>query len=188
MAGIGFRLKRLLAEDTCSAWLTAHVYGAMISSGPWLLSFCTVATLAFISRGILAGAEQELFSVIVVYTYTFSLITTGALSMVASRRLADLLYSGDVRHVLGAYRVAVGVTAISHLALACLFYGLAPDLQPWVRAGGAVLFVVVSCTWIAMIFVGAAQHYGTIITGFFAGSLVSLCAAVTLGAFAGLPG
>ena len=34
MAGIGFRLKRLIVEDTGSGWLRAHLYGAVLSAGP----------------------------------------------------------------------------------------------------------------------------------------------------------
>ena len=33
MAGIGFRLKRLIVEDSSSGWLRAHLYGAVLSAG-----------------------------------------------------------------------------------------------------------------------------------------------------------
>ena len=96
MAGIGFRLKRLIVEDSSSGWLRAHLYGAVLSAGPWLLSICTLGTLALFSRDLIGEGAHARFQAIVVYTYTFSLITTGAAHMVVTRQLADELYVGRI--------------------------------------------------------------------------------------------
>ena len=50
MAGIGFRLKRLIVDGSYSGWLRAHLYGAVLSAGPWLLSICTLGTLALLEE------------------------------------------------------------------------------------------------------------------------------------------
>jgi uncharacterized membrane protein len=76
MAGIGFRLKRLIAEESYGGWLRAHLYGAVLSSGPWLLSIFTLASLSLLSRGIVDDPARDLFRTIVAWTYSFSLVTT----------------------------------------------------------------------------------------------------------------
>ena len=183
MAGIGFRrLKRLLAEDTYSGWLRAHLYGAVVSAGPWLLSVCTLAVLAFLSESLVETREQALFRAIVVYTYTFSLVTTGAIQMVVTRHLADCLYVGRVGAVLSTFRWSLGATALAHLALAAGFYGWAPDLDVRVRLLGIVLFVAVANTWVVMIFVGALQDYASVGLAFLVGNVLSLGGALGLGA------
>lgn len=181
MAGIGFRLKRLLAEDSYGGWLRAHVYGAVVSSGPWLMSICALGALALFTRELLVLGDHDLFQAVVVYTYTFSLITTGSYQNVVTRHLADCLYTSETAAFVRSYQWSVGATALGHAALGALFYGLAPDLPLAVRLLGPVLLVVVSCTWIAMVFVGAAQNYLSVVVAFFAGNLLGVVAAVVLG-------
>ena len=188
MAGIGFRLKRLIVEDSSSGWLRAHLYGAVLSAGPWLLSICTLGTLALFSRDLIGEAAHARFQAIVVYTYTFSLITTGAAHMVVTRQLADELYVGRIGTLVVSYRFTVGWTALAHLLLGVLFYGLAPGLDPSLRLFGVMLLVVVSCTWMVMIYLGAAQDYASVVAAFFAGNVVSLLAALALGGWLGTSG
>ncbi len=187
MAGIGFRLKRLIAKETFG-WLRAHLFGSVLSSGPWLLSIGTLATLAFLSRNVVGRPEHDLFRAIVVYSYTFSLIITGGVQMVVTRHLADELYLGYLGALKAIYRWTVAATALGHLVVACAFYGLAPDLPLTVRLSGIVLFVVVGCSWIAMIFLGAAQDYASVAAAFLGGSVLSVGAALGLGALWGLAG
>jgi uncharacterized membrane protein len=188
MAGIGFRLKRLIVEDTSSGWLRAHLYGAVLSAGPWLLSICTLGTLALLSRDLIGETAHAHFQAVVVYTYTFSLVTTGAAHMVVTRHLADELYVGRLGALVVSYRVTLGVTALAHLLLGTLFYALAPGLEPGLRLFGVMLLVVVSCTWMVMIYLGAAQDYASVVAAFFAGNALSLLAALALGRGLGTTG
>ena len=188
MAGIGFRLKRLIVEDTYSGWLRAHLYGAVLSAGPWLLSICTLGTLALLSRSLIGDVAHARFQVVVVYTYTFSLVTTGAVQMVLTRQLADELYRDRIGALVVSYRLTVGATALVHLALGTLVYALAPGLEPGLRLFGVMLLVVVSCTWMVMIFLGAAQDYASVVAAFFAGNVASLLAALALGHALGASG
>ncbi|MEX2222764.1 MAG: exopolysaccharide Pel transporter PelG [Candidatus Rokuibacteriota bacterium] len=188
MAGIGFRLKRLIVEDTYGGWLRAHLYGAVLSAGPWVLSICTLGTLALLSRNLIGDAVHARFQVVVVCTYTFSLITTGAAHMVITRHLADELYLGRIGALVVSYRWTIGVTALAHLIGGALVYGLMPDLELGLRVFGVMLLVVVSCTWMVMIFLGAAQDYASVVAAFFAGNALSLLAALGLGGQMGTGG
>lgn len=188
MAGIGFRLKRLLQDDVTGGWIRAHVYGAVVSSGPWLLSVVTLATLSALARSVVADADQDVFRSIVAYTYTFTLITTGGVQMVVTRHLADELFSGRADALRPIFRWSIGATAAVHLVLAGVFYGMAPDLSWPLRVLGVALTVVVAYTWIAMIFVGALQDYTSVGRAFVIGNAASLGAALALGRLAGPAG
>src|SRR5713101_5238490 len=188
MAGIGFRLKRLIAEESYGGWLRAHLYGAVLSSGPWLLSIFTLASLSLLSRHIVDDPARDVFRTIVAWTYSFSLVTTGAFQMLVTRQLADALYLGRLGLVVAAFRWTMGWTALAHLLVGAIFYGLAPGLQPGTRLFGVMLLVVVSSTWIAMIFVGAAQDYASVVAAFFMGNAVSAAAALGGGYLWGVEG
>ena len=45
MAGIGFELRRILAEDTYTSMVKGYLYSTVISSGPWLMSVLSLAFL-----------------------------------------------------------------------------------------------------------------------------------------------
>jgi len=128
------------------------------------------------------------FQAIVVYTYTFSLVTTGIAHMVVTRQLADELYRGRIGALVVSYRITVGTTALVHLALGTLFYSLCPDLEPNLRLFGVMLVVVVSCTWMVMIYLGAAQDYASVVAAFFVGNAGSLLATLALGRYLGAGG
>jgi uncharacterized membrane protein len=188
MAGIGFRLQRVAAADTLTATARAHLYATLASSGPWLLSICTLAALALVSALVIPRADDDLFSAIVAYTSTAVLVTTAGPSMLIARHLADALYVGDTITPLSLYRGALAVTACGHLVLAALFYLLAPDLSLPVRLVAISLAVVVSCTWTAMAFAGAARDYSVTVRAFVVGNSASLGLALLLGAWWRLPG
>src|SRR5258708_38388290 len=65
---------------------------------------------------------------------------------------------------------------------------MARGLDPALRVFGVMLLVVVSCTWMVMIYLGAAQDYASVVTAFFAGNVVSLLAALALGRWLGTSG
>ena len=96
-----------------------------------------------------------------------------------SRRIGALVVS---------YRVTIAATALAHLALGTLVYSLAPGLEPALRLFGVMLLVVVSCTWMVMIYLGAAQDYASVVTAFFLGNAVSLLGALALGRYLGTGG
>ena len=59
MAGIGFRLKRLIVEDSSSGWLRAHLYGAVLSNdnGNGTFSATASVTQAHLKNVNLATAQ-----------------------------------------------------------------------------------------------------------------------------------
>jgi polysaccharide biosynthesis protein PelG len=188
VAGIGFRLRRLVADDTSGGWLRAHGYGAVLSAGPWLLTVCAVAALAVAGRALVGGAVHDVFAAMIGYTYTATLITTGIGSVVVTRHLADMLYTDDRASILATYRWVIGATALLHAALAAVAYLTLPALATDVRAAGAVLVVIVACNWLATVFASATEDYAGVTVAFLAGNAVAVPAAMIAGRSWGLGG
>jgi uncharacterized membrane protein len=188
MAGIGFRLRRLTLDNRSGGCVQAHIYGALISTGPWLLSICGLGAISVIGRRIMGSAVDEVFPAIIGYTYTGTLITVGIGSIVVARYLADLLYAGQSVLVLGTYRYVIGMTALVHVVLAAGVYAVAPGLTVDVRLAATVFAGVVACTWMAIIFAGAAEDYNGVIVAFLLGNTLAVLASLVGGARFGLSG
>ena len=111
MAGIGFKLRSIMQKGTYSAQFAAYAYGAVISTGPWLISIISIGILNYLCQTVLQEQERILFRTILVYTYMGSLVFTGPFYMATTRYLADRMYSNDYPAILPTFKY------VSRLAL-----------------------------------------------------------------------
>lgn len=187
MAGIGFTLRRMLQTGGFSGPLRAIAYAMIISAGPWLTSSATLALLGVFSALPEGSPAQMVFLAIVSYCFAFSLIGVGACQMVASRYLADRLYQGDDTTFAPAFARVAAPLFLLQAVLAGAFLAACP-LTPPVRLAALLLYLAVSGTWLAMVYLSAAKDYRTIVLAFVGGFVVSVAAGLGLGHLAGLTG
>ena len=173
MAGIGFVLKRIVAEETYTSIFKGYLAAAIISSGPWMLSVVTLALLGVITSGFLPSEAKNLFFGAIVYCFAFSLIMTGLLQMPANRVVADLLYMkrlNEVTPVLIALLLVV--LPIQVVSMTVVFSISGVDLAYSLAVG--CLYASISGIWLTMIFLSAAKRYGIIVISFGLGYIFSL--------------
>ena len=103
MAGIGFRLKKLLDKDSYTSTMLAHICSAFISSGPWIISVLVIVIMEIIQYRQITIYEVYVFQATVVYCYAFSLVVIGIFQMPLTRYLADMLYQKKYDEYLPAY-------------------------------------------------------------------------------------
>ncbi len=187
MAGIGFELRRLMAEDTFIGDIRAYLYAGIISAGPWIISIFCLAFLWTFSYPDLAIGPQKLFRTMVVYTFSFSLITTGWIQLVVTRFLADRLYLKQKNILLPDYVGLMLVTILAQGGMAILFYWFS-DLALNLKISGVMMYIAISCVWQTMIFLSASRDYLAIVWSFFIGALASFFGALVLGKYYGLEG
>ena len=188
MAGIGFKLIRLLDKQSYTGVLQAYGYAALIGSGPWVLSMMTLGILGAALRAADSGAALDTFFVSVTYVFAFSLIATGPLQLVISRYAADRVYAREEHLIfpsfLGSITCVFGVGAV---AGGLFFLGAVPGPLAF-RFAGAGLLMVVSGIWIATVFLSAVKDYPAVLKCFAAGYLISFGTTWGGGQWAGLPG
>ena len=188
MAGIGFRLKKILDKDTYFASIKAYLYSALISSGPWLITIVAIGIVGASQAGRISTQQSGLFRVTIVYVYTLTLITLGVVQMPLTRYLADLLFSGNTKLFLPTYvgsLILLGCVQTVFVLPACLYFSgwdLAYGLHVW------IFYMSVSFTWVAMIFLSAARNYHAIVAAFFVGALTSVLLGSLMGSTYGLNG
>ncbi len=187
MAGIGFRLEKILSYDSYVNLLQGYAYSAIVSAGPLLCTIFTIAFLTIVLPGNLPYAEIMIFRTLVVYVYAVTLITTAPAQMIITRYMSDRIFLNDRQAIVPAF---VGIIAIS-LVIHAIFGATAIHLVELDFASSVtavILFLAISIVWIAMIVLSAAKEFIRIVKSFFAGSALSVVAGFVLGKQLGLLG
>lgn len=192
MAGIGFKLKEMLVEDTYTSNFKAFLYSAIISSGPWLLTILCLTLLGILSpillsQNELTSVQKDLFGVTVVYIFAFSLIITGPVTLNISRFVADKIYFNDQRTISSTYATLLLFIVFIQGVLGYIFFSITSN-DIYYTGSSVALYVTISCIWIALIFLSICEKYNNIIWIFSIGSLVSVAAALLGGKLFSLPG
>jgi uncharacterized membrane protein len=173
MAGIGFELRRLVEGDSVLQKVKGYAAAGMISSGPWILTIVTLAVLSVFGPELIGQSDYELFRSIITYAFAYSLILVGVVQMAVTRRVADDLYSHRYDRILPTFTstcAALGVFQVLVGSFFCWVAGL-PLALAIVSVG---LYVVISLTWIALIWLSAVKDFAQILRAYLMGALVSL--------------
>ena len=173
MAGIGFHLQKILKKDTYLSVAQAYIYSALLSSGPWLLSIIGISLIGIVLENMVPSSDHELFRVVVVYTYMGTLILTGPFQLATTRYLADRLYVNDPQSLLPSFQFVSTLVFLLGGGVSFLFYKIA-GFSYSLSIASALLFQMVSLTWVGMIYLSAARDYVAIVVSFFIGYTVAV--------------
>ncbi|MFW5487782.1 MAG: exopolysaccharide Pel transporter PelG [Desulfovibrio sp.] len=179
MAGIGFELKKILKRDSFLSEITAYLYAAMVSSGPWLISVMCLSVLGLYRGFGEASLANEIFRSTVVYTYAFSLVFVGVIQLVATRYLADRFYLGDDKITLTTYFTCVLIILGTGSVLMSFVY-MFFHVSFLYKLTSVLLFLIVCLIWLAMIFLSTIKDYISIVLAFAAGAGISIGTALLL--------
>jgi polysaccharide biosynthesis protein PelG len=177
MAGIGFALRRLAHQETLSSLVAAVGHAAVIAAGPWLF---TILSLAFISLLVepLTGLETlSNFRIVIIYAFAASLVFSAPVTIVATRLVADALWSRQLDAVrpllLAAYAMSVAAVAVPVVGLIAWF-----DVAPRLSLALLGASCTVALIWVALSFAGAVRDYRGVTLSFLLGLLVAILGSV----------
>ena len=187
MAGIGFRLEKILSKDSYTHLLQGYAYSAIVSAGPLLFTIFSIAILGIISMAHISVHDIITFRTLVVYIYGISLITSSPAQMIITRYMADRIFLEDYKAIVPSF---IGVIIISIILHAIIGYiGIQfLDLGFGVEVTAVVLFINVGTLWIAMIVLSAAKEFTKIVRSFAYTSVLGVVTGYFLGKYLGLIG
>jgi len=188
MAGIGFALRRLTRRDDYLGLLQAYGHSALITSGPWLFTIASLATVNLLSASRVPSGTLDLFRTVLIYNFCFSLVLCGPIVLVATRTLADMIYA---RSLVGGPSLLIGSLWLAFgagLLVTIPFYGLAVDMTPAVRVAAIANFLVIAGVWIVAVFLTALKDYHAITFTFAVGMLVAFPSCLLLAPSLGAAG
>ena len=187
MAGIGFKIQKLLAEDTYWGVVKGYFYSAVVSSGPWLISILCIGALGILFQPLIGTKDHHIFRGWVTYCYAASLVVSGATQVMLTRYLSDCIFKKEDEALFASYLTYSIPTFIINLLLAgayLTYFGLPTGFI----YGGAVLYAVINQIWIAMIYLSAAKDFITIVVAYILGGTFSVGASWLLVQSFGLTG
>lgn len=185
MAGIGFRLRRLLDEGTYSGTLKGFLYATYLVAGPWIVTVAVIGLLTTWSG--LQGSDYWIFRTAIVYCYAFSLIFTGIYQMPLTRHIADELFLGRVATLAPAY-LGMSVVTVTVLGSAGMFYSLFLPLSWLFRCTFAAGMATVGLLWLAGVFLSCLRNYQMIGLWYVIGSCLSFAGTIQGQRMLGLDG
>jgi uncharacterized membrane protein len=187
MAGIAFRLQKLLKGESYSDLVRAYLYSAVIASGPFLVVILTLGALHFVLSDDMNNEDSALFRGLIVYAYAFSMIGVAPFLYVITRYLADRYYLKEAEFFTPTFLTALEVIFLVQGIAGGAYLWFLPILTA-VKIAVFVLYLLFSGIWIAMIFLSAARDYLWIVGAFAVGGVASVGIAFGLGQYAGLIG
>ncbi|WP_421902749.1 exopolysaccharide Pel transporter PelG [Maridesulfovibrio sp.] len=187
MAGIGFELRKMLRGDSFLSDVSAYLYAAMVSSGPWLMSVLCLAVLGLYSYSGFSRMDQDIFRTTIVYVYAFTLIYVGYIQLVVTRYLADRFYLGDEKITLTAFFTSAVIVLVAGgiIGVGGIWFF---ELTFTYKIIAVILFLIVAMIWLTMIFLSAVKDFRSIVQAFAVGTSCSVGGAFLLYPLAGLEG
>lgn len=179
MAGIGFRLHRVVTKGGYLQAASAYLSSAVISAGPWLSATLSLAFLGGASRLFLNNDDRTLLFTTITYAFFVSLVLSYGIQMVVTRYLADCLYLKQLDTFVPTC-FGVLCCAVPIFVIASPFLILAPFEWRY-RFMAVTLLLTLSLLWLILVFLSATRDYVRIVVIFFVGYALSLGAALGLG-------
>jgi uncharacterized membrane protein len=173
MAGIGFRMQRLMAEPTFHGLLRAYLYAAIIGSGPLVMSITALGLLSVVVSAPGFAERSLVFYASVTYVYAFTMILTGPLQLVFVRFAADSDYAARTGRALPFLLNLMAATVPVLWVLGALFFFLAVEESSRFEMGSTWLAAMVGAIWLAASYLTAAKNYHQVLASFAIGYAAS---------------
>jgi len=188
MAGIGFRLRNLMNDESYSGLLKAYTFAGIISSGPWILSIVGILLIGLLNteNGYTQAFVGE-FQISVTYLMAFSLLLTSPLQLMFTRFISDRVYEEKedwvLPNLLGAILLVVVISGVLAIILLNSVFNGSVLYRVLMLTG----FVILSVIWIVVIILSGLKAHGGILLAFLVGYGITVGASLKLKVF-GLEG
>lgn len=142
MAGIGFQLERMVRNGGVGGFIGATLDGAVLSSGPWVLTICAVLLLQnwIVRHGI---ADAGTIQTVMVYAFSGSVVIASPFALVGVRVASDRMFESNPAAIPGILTLALcGATLVAVVAGHFLFGVLAGHGAALALFGTAILVLL----------------------------------------------
>ncbi len=180
MAGIGFELKKLFANNGIILRFKANLYASLVIAGPMILGALLLLGSKLVSSfGGATNHEQDLIVVIITYSLLFSLILSSLFLLVLARYIADMMYISAYDRILPSMYGAISLLLIFGASMWAVFLYFS-HLKLEYSILSFILFCEGLVVWIQINYITAIKEYRTVLWGFVAGMIIGLLAGFLL--------
>ena len=180
MAGIGFRLNRLLSSDDFGDRIGGAFSAVLISGGPLIMAIFCMLGVAAMPAWHQPAFRYDIFVSVTTHTYFISMVAFGVWEFVIVRYLADILFLRQERKVPWLFVVVAGASGAVAGVLAVVFFS-ATDLPVPIKVVAPLLTASLALIWASTVLLSACRDFGSIVLAFLAGTIVVLALTATIG-------
>jgi uncharacterized membrane protein len=177
MAGIGWKLQRMIDHGSLAGTIAAYLTGVAVTSAPWLLTTAVLTSLRLVARhatGNFAGIERFLTVV-----YAVTVVLSAPVHVVVSRYTADRLYDHHIDRIAAPLRRAAALT-VAGFALIGVVLVVALRLPLSMALVGPPLTAIIGAQWLMLSVGGGMMSPVVLLRAFFIGAPLSLVAALAV--------
>lgn len=182
MAGIGFVLRKLYRQDNLAGLFGACFHSVIASTGPWLFTVLALAIIGMLGMNVVTNEVLLDFRSVLIYNFSFSLVISGPMFMIATRYLADCIHARNVSSAPGMLVGALSLLWGIELLAAGAFYFLYANFEFAMALSAVINFLLVSAVWLVSIFISALKDYKLITHSFLFGMVMAVFASTKLAA------
>ena len=185
MAGIGWKLERMLDRDSLASTVAAYLTGVAVTSAPWLLTTTALVSMHLLAREHAGQGEFPAVEQIVTVTYAVTLVLSAPIHIVLSRYTADRLYERRPGAIAASIRTTLAATLFGFLVVGLCTMALfgAPRSLAYAIP---TLAALVGGQWLLLGVGGGLCSPVVVLRAFGAGTLVSIAGSLALERGAGL--
>ncbi len=174
MAGIGWKLQRMIDRGSLAGTIGAYLTGVAVTSAPWLLTTAVLTSLRLVARR--SGTDFEVIERFLTAVYAVTVVMSAPVHVVVSRFTADRLYDHHVEKIGAPLRRATALTllmfAVTGVALVLVMH-----LPLGLAVVGAPLCAIIGAQWLMLSVGGGMTSPVVVLRAFGIGALLSLLAA-----------
>ena len=179
MAGIGFALKRLSAEENLLSRAASMGHAAVVAAGPWIFTILSLGLITLATEPVAGLQTLETFRCAVIYAFAISLVTTSPVAIITTRLVADGLYQRKFGSIAGVYIGSLSAATIPVSVAIVLVYAGILHIPLNLAVAGSACCLLVALIWISLALAGTVHDYVGVTLSFVFGLLVSVLGAVT---------
>lgn len=177
MAGIGWKLQRMIDRGSLAGTIGAYLTGVAVTSAPWLLTTAVLTSLRLVARR--SGADFAIIERFLTVVYAVTVVLSAPVHVVVSRYTADRLYDHHVEKIGAPLRRATAVTLLG-FALTGIVLVVLMRLPLNLAVVGAPLCAIIGAQWLMLSVGGGMTSPVVVLQAFGVGAPLSLLGAWVL--------
>jgi uncharacterized membrane protein len=178
VAGIGWKLQRMIDRGSLAGTMGAYLTGVAVTSAPWLLTTAVLMSLRIVAR---SDGSPSFLTVewIVTLVYALTVILSAPVHVVVSRYTADRLYDRRLDRIGAPLWRALVLTLLGFLAVGVAM-AIAMRLPLAVGIAATLLTVIVGAQWLLLAVGGGLTSPLVVLRAFCAGAPLAIIASLWL--------
>jgi uncharacterized membrane protein len=179
MAGIGWKLERMMDHGSLTSTIAAYLTGVAVTSAPWLLTTAALVSIRLLTREQAGVGEFPVVERIMTVTYAVTLVLSAPVHIVLSRYTADRLYERRPAAIAAPLRRTLAASMLGFVVVG-LFTMTLFEAPLAVVCMVPLLAVLVGGQWLLLGVGGGLCSPAVVLRAFGAGTVVSIASSLAL--------